>query len=696
MFFSDDKKANVIICSGNSLAIAVRYNNKIDNGPVVVAKVRGLNALILKKAALHGEIPVKDNPQLARNLLPVKVNWTIPEDHWEAIADILVKIKYENKPEDKQKNKKHRSLREASAPLFDPFWYIYTHKITLEMGVALSGEKTTAALRDKINEVRKTIAGEFGIVLPGVHIRNNEEIEGEEYRILIKNVEAARGKPEKEHLHEIPEHLYATVKQNIAEFAGYQETHDMLSSFGKTSPELIGRVLEIYDIGEINAVLKNLLAEQVSILNLADILETLVCSEKSRSNCRLLTEIVRAKIGPQIGMQYAKYVDGEYRIFILTLNPKLEQTIIDSEVETVSGITAGLNPETNEKWMDALSLAVDFARDNGHAPVILCSSKARYLVKESAMRKFPKLAVLSVDEITHTIIRCEPLLEITIPEELEPEPEVSSGALEELESLTGLAEVKRQIGEIKRFIECRGKEALPSLHMVFRGNPGTGKTIVARLVGKIFADLGVLKKKDVFVETGREGLVAKYIGQTALKTTKQCKAALGGVLFIDEAYSLGMSGHEWDFGHECLATLVKYMEDNRNDFVCIMAGYADQMDVMIKRNPGLKDRVQFYIDFPDYTVEELVQIFKQFCTKVNLVMDQNAETELFSWLVQVKKAKQEYFSNARMVRKLFERTQMQQALRTRDNVILPEDLKAAWQSKDMVEFTREQGIKIGF
>jgi len=178
--------------------------------------------------------------------------------------------------------------------------------------------------------------------------------------------------------------------------------------------------------------------------------------------------------------------------------------------------------------------------------------------------------------------------------------------------------------------------------MVFRGNPGTGKTIVARLIGKIFAELGILKK-DIFIETGREGLVAEYVGQTAIKTKKKCKDAMGGILFIDEAYTLGMCEHENDFGHECIATLIKYMENKRKDFVCIMAGYADQMDVMIKRNPGLKDRVQFYIDFPDYTVDELLQIFKQFCKKANLAMDVNMETELFSWLVQVKKSQTETF-----------------------------------------------------
>jgi type III secretion system FlhB-like substrate exporter/AAA+ superfamily predicted ATPase len=694
MVFSGDKRASVIICSGNSLAVAIRYNEKIDISPVVVGKARGLNALIFIKTAQHNEIPIKQNPQLARNLLPLKANHMIPQNYWETIANILVETSRDKNPENEQKDKKPKSLLKANVPSFDLFSCIHVNKIAVETGAALSDEKTITEFQNKISEIRKTIAGEFGFVLPFVNIQKNEKIENGEYRIFLKNVEAARGNPEKEPLREITERLYTIIKQNAAEFAGYQETQAMLSSFGKTHPDLVNRVLEIYDIGEINTVLKNLLAEQVSIINLADILETLICFAESRDNRRHLTEMVREKLGLQICMRYAEYIDGKYTLFVFTLNPKLEQAIIDSEAE-ILGLAAFPKPETEKKWQDALSGAVEFANEKGHAPVILCTSKARYLIKENVMRYFPNLAVISVPEI-YPAINAELLYAIDIQEEFETKPAVTSGALEELENLIGLTEVKKQVDEIKRFIECRGKETLPSLHMVFRGNPGTGKTVVARLVGKIFSDLGVLNRKDVFIETGREGLVAKYVGQTAIKTAKQCKAARGGVLFIDEAYTLGMSGHENDFGYECIATLVKYMENMRNDFVCIMAGYADQMDVMIKRNPGLKDRVQFYIDFPDYTVEELVQIFKQFCKKANLVLDQNAEAELFSWLILVKKAKQEHFSNARMVRKLFERTQIQQALRTRDSAILLEDLKAAWHSKDMAEFIKEPGIKICF
>ena len=695
MLFSGDKRASVIICSGNSLAVAIRYNNKIDIGPVVIGKARGLNALIFIKTAQRNEIPIKQDPQLARNLLPLKANNMVPQNYWHTLAHILAETYNDEKPEKEQKDKKPKSLLKVNVPSFDLFSCIHVNKIAVETGAALSDEKTTAEFQNKISEIRKTIAGEFGFVLPFVNIQNNEKIENGEYRILLKNVEIARGKPENEPLREITEHLYTIIKQNAAEFAGYQETQAMLSSFGKTHPDLINRALDIYDTGEINAVLKNLLVEQVSIINLADILETLICSEKSRDNRRHLTEMVREKLGLQICMRYSEYIDGEYTLFVITLDPKLEQAIIDSEVKTLFDSVMVFQPEIDKKWLDALSQAVEFAKEKDHAPVILCSTQARYLIKENTMRKFPGLAVLAVAEIKPTI-NAERLYTINIQEEFESEPAVSSDALEELENLIGLTEVKKQVDEIRRFIECRGKEALPSLHMVFRGNPGTGKTVVARLVGKIFSDLGVLNKKDVFIETGREGLVAKYVGQTAIKTAKQCKAARGGVLFIDEAYTLGMSGHENDFGYECIATLVKYMENMRNDFVCIMAGYADQMDVMIKRNPGLKDRVQFYIDFPDYTVEELVQIFKQFCKKANLVLDQNAEAELFSWLVQAKKAKQEHFSNARMVRKLFERTQIQQALRTRDSIILLEDLKAAWHSKDMAEFIKEPGVKIGF
>jgi len=444
MLFSEDKRASVIICSGNSLAVAVRFE-ETDYPPIVVAKARGLNALILKKTAQYSEIPIKENPQLARKLIPIKKDLFIPEIYWEDIAYIITELICKNKSGNEEKRKKIKPLRASNSPLSDTLQYLHLYKITIEIGAVLADEKTTAAIVEKIKEIRKVIAADYGIILPVVNIRDNPKIENEEYRILIKNVETARGKARKEAVQEIKEKLYATIKKNIAEFSGYQETHNKLISFKKNNTELVNRVLEIYDIGEINAVLKNLLTEHVSIINLADILETLISFEESpKKKIRFLTEKIREKLGSQIGMQYAKFIDGEYKLFALTLNQKLEKLIIDSKYEDLHGdIINALNPEIYKKWLDALSFAIEFAREKGHTPVILCTSDARYLVKESVLREFPELDVLSVNEIPIGI-NCEKLLEITIPEEfLETDQEESSSALEELENLTGLAEVKK-------------------------------------------------------------------------------------------------------------------------------------------------------------------------------------------------------------------------------------------------------------
>jgi AAA+ superfamily predicted ATPase len=253
----------------------------------------------------------------------------------------------------------------------------------------------------------------------------------------------------------------------------------------------------------------------------------------------------------------------------------------------------------------------------------------------------------------------------------------------ELDNLIGLTEVKQKISELRRIVEVKGKDFLPCLHMVFRGNPGTGKTTVARIIGKIFAQYGLLKSKDIFVETDRGGLIGEHIGETALKTTSQINKAIGGVLFIDEAYMLVYSDFEGDFGHECIATLVKRLEDNCKDFVCIMAGYTDEMDYMLKSNPGLRDRMQFYIDFPDYSVEELVQIFNDLSAKSRLTLEAEAEKSLFLLFTNIVIHKDKNFSNARMVRKIFERVQIQSILRSDDNKILAIDIDSACQSNDI-------------
>ena len=166
-----------------------------------------------------------------------------------------------------------------------------------------------------------------------------------------------------------------------------------------------------------------------------------------------------------------------------------------------------------------------------------------------------------------------------------------TSAYDELDALIGLDGVKTTVREIVTFLEKRGKAAVPCLHMAFLGNPGTGKTTVARIIAKIFAEAGLVEK-DLFVETQRGGMIGEYTGQTAPKTAKVIYSAMGGVLFIDEAYALVQRDDD-GYGHEAVSTLVKVMEDRRDKFVCILAGYPKEMNAMLDANPGLRDRIQF-------------------------------------------------------------------------------------------------------
>ena len=257
-----------------------------------------------------------------------------------------------------------------------------------------------------------------------------------------------------------------------------------------------------------------------------------------------------------------------------------------------------------------------------------------------------------------------------------------SNALEELDALIGLDSVKKCVREIVALLKNRGRSALPCLHMVFRGNPGTGKTTVARLVGKLFGEIGIIKDGEKFIETDRDGLVSQYLGGTAAKTASVVKDALGGVLFIDEAYAL-VSNAAYDYGHEAINTLVKRLEDSRRDFVCIMAGYTNEMNQMLSSNPGLRDRIQFYIDFPDYSAEELVQIYCKYAESEAYQLGADAKVTLRQMAEQIIRNKDENFSNARLIRKVFERTRMKQALRTNDNMISAEDIQAVFAESDM-------------
>lgn len=252
-------------------------------------------------------------------------------------------------------------------------------------------------------------------------------------------------------------------------------------------------------------------------------------------------------------------------------------------------------------------------------------------------------------------------------EEPAPPPPSIDELKAELNSYIGLEAIKKEVRDLINMVtvhKLREQHGLPtvdlSLHMVFSGNPGTGKTMIARLMAKIYHSLGILSKGQL-VEVDRGGLVAGYVGQTAIKTTKVLESALGGVLFIDEAYALSDKG-ENDFGQEAIDTILKYMEDHRDDIVIIVAGYDGLMVDFIHSNPGLESRFNRFLHFDDYTLDEMVAIFKMRCDSSKYVLGEGAE-EAVHTLIEQENKNARSFGNARGVRNLFEDVLVRQANR---------------------------------
>jgi len=277
--------------------------------------------------------------------------------------------------------------------------------------------------------------------------------------------------------------------------------------------------------------------------------------------------------------------------------------------------------------------------------------------------------------------------------------------MEELNSLIGMSEVKSEITGLINLIRMRQmraargfKSPTTSQHLVFSGNPGTGKTTVARIIGKVYHALGFLSKGHL-IEVDRSGLVAGYIGQTAIKTQEVIQSALGGILFIDEAYTLAPEGISNDFGLEAIDTILKAMEDNRDDFVVIVAGYDNLMPRFIGSNPGLKSRFNKYINFPDYTGEELYLIFQTFLQKNDYEISPKAKSLVQIHLNSLYENRDNNFGNARDVRNLFEKIVTTQANRivtmpnpSNDDIITItiEDIKGLINPSNLSQFDEKE------
>lgn len=279
--------------------------------------------------------------------------------------------------------------------------------------------------------------------------------------------------------------------------------------------------------------------------------------------------------------------------------------------------------------------------------------------------------------------------------------EKTKNAMEELQNLVGLSEVKATLNEIINYLKLqKSKDKIPMLHMFFLGNPGTGKTTVARLFGEILSEMKILSNEKIFEEVTRADLVGRHIGETEEKTMKMIEKATGGILFIDEAYSLYSDKYSRDYGHNVIDILIREMENRKDKLCVIFAGYTNEMKEFIEMNSDLKSRVNFVIDFENFTNDELFAIFEKYLEEDDLFVNEKCKQVLTQYFLDIRKVKN--FGNAREIRNIAEQLKIIQASRVtknndlkNTNEIVLEDIEMLKQ-RNLSKYQAENKRKIGF
>lgn len=328
--------------------------------------------------------------------------------------------------------------------------------------------------------------------------------------------------------------------------------------------------------------------------------------------------------------------------------------------------------------LDALSeddgeftkLALSIVDENNDSSTVALCREISVLIEDSSKQVVQVARALNEELIGYYgYLRVREICNMSNIDSQEDDDKSLDELLSELNELVGLRKVKATVNDLiayQRVQKLREKEGLFSekstLHMAFTGNPGTGKTTVARIVGRIYKQLGLLSKGH-FIEVSRTDLIAGYQGQTALKVKSVIEKAKGGVLFIDEAYSITENDHSDSYGRECLTELTKALEDYRDDLVVIVAGYTDPMKKFFESNPGLKSRFNTFIEFDDYDEQELNDILKMMCKKNDYILSQDAEDKFKNILSSYIAHKDNEFANGRLARNLYEDTVMNHARR---------------------------------